>query len=635
MLFFSTRAATALTTRLAIAWLILLALVPVSNAQNQGAKPNILFILTDDLGVNDIGAWGDGKATTPTLDQLSQQSLRFRQHYTDSTCSVSRAALITGRAPVSIGFEPNGLGLSPDLQTLPESLKGLGYSTHHIGKWHVGEAIEYPQIRPNHHGFDDWFGMLNHFVLHGPDKNGKLVNSPPTFINPWLETNDGPPVQYQGHLDDLLTDRAIDLIIQGRQGGKPWFINLWLFSPHHPFQPSEAFRSQFPDTDEGRYLAVLKQLDHNVSRLLDSLRASGQLNNTLVVFTSDNGSPNLARDSNFPLTGTKMTYLEGGVRTPLLVLWPGHRGNADVTGISHITDLYPTVVGMAGGKAPAGLTGRDLSSYIAKGQPLPRVDALYWAADVMTWGMTYGGHLPGRGLFYRPTLGKLESHPVTGPLGVSAPKAEAFEPIERDEAVSLLRAWERKYRPVPLTWHPASGKKPAFLSGRDYQRAPTHGAYSFGLGLGKARVEGARQVLVEQDGLWGMAIDKGRLEVWRGPLRVQSEPVALDRQCNTLVASFNVKPYSKFPFPGPEKGALTVYLNGKVILQSQEPMPRPETAEPLAHPTYIGASATGADRFAGKIARPLLVGKFMLPQLDGYNLDDMQATLCPSNSAAR
>ncbi|MFK8403083.1 sulfatase-like hydrolase/transferase, partial [Pseudomonas sp. BGr12] len=91
----------------------------------------------------------------------------------------------------------------------------------------------------------------------------------------------------------------------------------WLFSPHHPFQPAEAVRRQFPDTDEGRYLAVLKQLGNNVSRLLDSLRASGQLDNTLVVCTSDNGSPTRARDSNWPLAVTKMTYLEGGVRTPL------------------------------------------------------------------------------------------------------------------------------------------------------------------------------------------------------------------------------------------------------------------------------------------------------------------------------
>ena len=128
MLFLSKRATGALTTRLAVVWLILLATFSVSNAQDQSARPNILFILADDLGNNDIASWGDGQAPTPTLDQLSSQALRFRQHYTDSTCSVSRAALLTGRAPVSIGFEPDGLGLSPDLETLLKNLLSSGLS---------------------------------------------------------------------------------------------------------------------------------------------------------------------------------------------------------------------------------------------------------------------------------------------------------------------------------------------------------------------------------------------------------------------------------------------------------------------------------------------------------------------------
>lgn len=631
MLFLSLRATVSLATRLAFALLILLVGMSSGNAQDQSSKPNILFILTDDLGVNDIGSWGDGKAPTPTLDELSHRALRFRQHYTDSTCSVSRAALITGRAPVSVGFEPNGLGLSPDLQTLPKALQRLGYSTHHVGKWHLGEALEYPEIRPNHQGFDDWFGMLNHFVLQGPDKQGKLVNRPPTYYNPWLETDDGPPVQYQGHLDDLLTDRAIQLIKQGSAQSKPWFVNLWLLAPHHPFQPSDAFKKQFPDTDEGHYLALLKQLDYNVARLLKALQESGQQDDTIIVFTSDNGSPNLARDSNFPLSGTKMTYLEGGVRTPLLVVWPGHGGNADVQGISHITDLFPTLVGMIGGKPPTGLMGRDLSSYMAKGKPLPKVDALYWGADVLAWGMTYGGHIMDRGLFYRPTLGGLESHPVSGPVGVAnagAPVGD-FVPFSKEEALELLRRWELKSRPIPLNWHPAGNGKPAYLSGRDYQRAPVHGSFSLGLGLGRARVDGQRQILVEQKDLWNMSLNQGRIEVNRGSLHFASEPVALERSCNSLVASFSIKPFSKFPFPGPERGLLTVYLNGKAILQSQEPMPRPETAKPLANPTVIGASAAGENPFSGKIGKPILVDKYLLPQQDGYSLADMQAALCP------
>lgn len=628
MLFFSKRATSALTTRLAIAWLILLAMVPVSNAQDQAAKPNILFILADDLGNNDIASWGDGQAPTPTLDQLSRQSLRFRQHYTDSTCSVSRAALLTGRDPVGIGFEPDGLGLSPDLETLPKSLRELGYSTHHLGKWHVGEGLEYLQIRPNHQGFDDWFGMLNHFVLQGPDAQGQLVRRKPTFNDPWLERDDGPPIQYKGHLDDLLTDQAISLIDQGRVAGKPWFINLWLLSPHHPFEPSATYRQQFPDTEAGRYLAVLKQLDHNVARLLDALKASGQLDNTLIVFTSDNGSPNIARDSNYPLTGTKATYFEGGVRAPLMMIWPGHANDRDVIGISRITDLYPTLVGMVGGKAPAGLSGRDLSPQLASGTPLPRVDELYWAADVMRWGMTYGGHIPGRGLFYRNLFSQMESRPVSGPVEGAKTVLSTLKPFSKDEASDLIRRWEQHARPVPLQWHPATGAAPAYLSGRDYQRSPVFGGYSLGLGAIRSVGKG-RQVLVEQPDLWSLALERGRLVVTRGGSRFEGGPVNWREGCNAVVTTFNIKSLSTFPFPGKEEGKLVVYVNGKAVLTADQPMPRVATVQVMAQPTYVGASSTGMDRYAGRIGRPLLVGKFLMPQQDGYALGDMDRAICP------
>jgi arylsulfatase A-like enzyme len=629
MLFLSKRATGALTTRLAVAWLILLATFSVSNAQDQSARPNVLFILADDLGNNDIASWGDGQAPTPTLDQLSSQALRFRQHYTDSTCSVSRAALLTGRAPVSIGFEPDGLGLSPDLETLPKSLRSLGYSTHHLGKWHVGEGLEYLQIRPNHQGFDDWFGMLNHFVLKGPDANGVLVRRKPTFYDPWLERDDGPPVQYKGQLDDLLTEQAVSLIDKGRTDGKPWFINLWLLSPHHPFEPSEEFRRQYPDTDAGRYLAVLKQLDHNVARLLYALKRSGQLDNTLIVFTSDNGSPNIARDSNYPLSGTKATYFEGGVRAPLMMVWPGHTNARDVAGISHITDIYPTLVGMVGGTAPAGLMGRDLSPQLHDGTPLPKVDALYWAADVMTWGMTYSGHLQGRGLFYRDLFNQFFNRPLTGPIGSAAAVVPQDMPFSREEASALIRDWERRARPIPLQWHPAVGGAPAFLSGRDFQRSPVFGGYSLGLAVTRS-LSRAPQVLAEQPGIWRLALEQGHLVVTHGPSSFRSEPLNWREGCNGLITSFNVKPASSFPFPGPEQGHLRVYLNGRQVLAADQPMPRNFSVEAMAQPTYIGSTASGGQRFGGRIGQPLLMGKYLLPEQDGYRVADMQAALCPA-----
>lgn len=606
--------------------LLFAGLVPVL-AEAAQERPNILFILTDDLGNNDIASWGDGQAPTPTIDALSRQSIRFRQHYTDSTCSVSRASLLTGRAPVSIGFEPDGLGLSPDVPTLPKALKQLGYATHHIGKWHVGEALEYPQIEPGNQGFDDWLGMMNHFVLQGPGPDGKPLGRRPTYYDPWLQENGAAPVQHKGHLDDLLTDRAISLI-EHPTSQAPWFINLWLLSPHNPIQPSQDFAAKFPNTPEGKYLALLAQLDHNVARLLDALQSSGQADRTIVVFASDNGSPNgNNRNSNFPLIGTKVTYLEGGVRTPLMVRWPGHGGDRDVTVATHEMDLFPTLVAMAGGKAPTGLDGRNLQPLLAKGTQ-PRPLELFWAADNPNKGMSYGGHLPGKGLFYRDWAGGLQSAAVTGPLLPDVPRTTEHQEFSREESSSLIRQWEMKHRPIPLTWKKAAGAKPATLTGRDLQRAPVFGGYALGMGLGRARTD-RPQTLLEQPGVWKVALDEGgKIRVEHSGKQLTGQPITLDRACNALVVTAYIHPFATFPFPAQASARLEVYLNGKTVLESDEVLGRPADPKVLANPTYIGAAADGSQRFGGTIGRPVMMGKQLTPEQEGYRLGDMEQAVC-------
>lgn len=604
------------------------------NDGGQIRRPNILLILADDLGVNDIGAWGDGLAPTPTLDELSRESIRFRRNYTDSTCSVSRAALLTGRTPVSIGFEPDGLGLSPDLDTLPKSLQQLGYATHHVGKWHVGEALEYSAVWPLRQGFDDWFGMFSHFLLRGPDASGQWVRQAPTFINPWLQDNNNPAKQYQGHLDDLLTDRAVALIEQG-PGDKPWFLNLWLLAPHHPFEPSEAFKQQFPDTPQGHYLALLSQFDHNVSRVLGALRQSGQWDNTIVVFASDNGSPNIGRDSNWPLVGQKNTYREGGVRAPMLIRWPGHNNNQDVTQITHLVDLYPTLLTMAGGAPPKDLTGVDLSGVLDGKQPLTDRQ-LFWASDVKGWGMTYAGHLPAVGGFYRDLYGGLESLPVSAAhLSVAAAPELSQRAFSVAQTSNLIRAWEQQVRPVPLLWHPASSSQPAYVSGRDYQRTPAFGSYSFGLGLKPGGQAAGRQTIVEQAGVWKLELDQQyRLNLQHGATRVQSAPIELLPGCNSLVVSLNIQPASAHPYPSKAESVLALYLNGQSVLESNAVLYRPKSAELLMRPTFIGGNADGRALFAGQIGAPVLVGKYLLPKQEGYDLEDMTKAVCPTLGVA-
>lgn len=600
------------------------------NDPQQVQPPNILLILTDDLGNNDIASWGDETAPTPSLDELSRQSVRFRRHYTDSTCSPSRAALLTGQHPVSIGFQADGLGLSSDLETLPESLKKLGYRTAHVGKWHVGEALEYPEIQPSNHGFDYWFGMLNHFVLRGPGPGGEILRRQPTHIDPWLQENGAAPLQHKGYLDDLLTDKAIELM-GGSETPQPWFINLWLYSPHTPYQPSPEFSKQFPDTPEGKFLAVLKQLDHNVSRLLRALDEKGMADNTIVVFASDNGGPNIARDNNFPLLGKKATYLEGGVRNPLWLRWSGHYQDAEITNLTHITDLYPTLLALVGGQVPQGIMGRSLLPLL-KHEQLPEPRSYYWMADGGKLGVSYAAHLFQEGeLFYREPFGQLLSAAVTPAIAGEAQQSRPQVSVDKQQANAAIKAWERELRAVPFEWSPASLGRPAMLTGRDFQRAPVFGGYSIGFSLAEPSLSGEVQTLLEQPGIWSLELlPDRRLRVLHGDVEQFSVPLsAAASSCNSLVVSMYVKPPSTFPFPGPAQARLLLYWNGAVLLDSARLLQRPGSAQALANPTYIGSRADGSLPYLGDpLARPVVVNKLLLPDQEGYALPDLLEQLC-------
>lgn len=598
------------------------------NDSDQAAKPNILLILTDDLGNNDIASWGDGQAPTPRIDELSKASIRFRQHYTDSTCSPSRAALLTGKEPVKVGFTPTGLGLSPDLATLPEHLKELGYRTIHLGKWHVGEALDYPEIQPSRHGFDYWFGMLNHFVLRGPGPHGEIVRRQPTHIDPWLQDNGAPPKQYQGYLDDILVDKAIEQL-QTNQG-QPWFINLWLYSPHTPYQPSPTFASRFPATPEGQFLAVLAQLDHNIDRLLLALEASGQAENTIVVFASDNGGPNIARNNNWPLQGKKAMYLEGGQRTPLLLRWPKHFENSDVLQATTIMDIFPTLIDLAGAPPPRDIDGQSLVR-LMRGKPYQPPENLFFAADEYSLGMSSSVRdIATRRLFYHPAGGISQTAVLAAPTGSNEVIAEP-EGFNEAEAKKLIREWEQRSRPITTIWKPGTEGAPAELTGRDYQRAPVFEGYTIGLSLSSSEpttINGP-WTLIEQPGIWTVQLlPDRRLKVLYGDVEQFSQPIPEMMACNRIVISIKMKERYTFPFPYTPQAKLMIYWNGRELMHSNELLSRPLSAAALSQPTYIGARSDGSESFPGSIDRPIIVNKFLAPVQAGYSLDDLQQRLC-------
>ena len=356
------------------------------------AKPNILFILIDDLGWADVGFHG-GSAPTPHLDQLAADSIELTQHYVAPVCSPTRASLMTGRYWSRYGITaPHAeRALPPDTVTLPRALKAAGYDTALIGKWHLGSK---PEWGPNHYGFDHAYGSLgggvgpyDHRYKDGPytrtwHRNGQLIEEP-------------------GHVTDLLTDEALRWLAE--RGDRPHFLYLPYTAVHLPVKEPQAWLDKVPASIQGdvprHYAACLMHLDHSIGRLLTALDKSGQRKNTLILFTSDNGGstaenndPKYPADdypsgrltaSNAPLRGQKGDLFEGGIRVPTLVSWPAQLqpGKLDIP--AHIADWMPTLCNIAGWTPPPDQPlrwdGRSLLPILTRRlQPGPR--PLYWTA---------------------------------------------------------------------------------------------------------------------------------------------------------------------------------------------------------------------------------------------------------------
>ncbi len=452
----------------------------------EAARPNILLIMVDDLGNNDLGYSGDGAATTPNIDALAAGGVRFQRHYAHATCRPSRAALLTGMPASRVGVPPHFRGLSPELVTLPEALRDAGYATRHIGKWHLGDRLQ--SAGPDQHGFDHWYGFRNAVAT----RHGSLDKPGISYDDPWLEADDQPPQQVQGHMTDLFTARAVQEINTLAKGGQPWFINLWYFAPHGPSVPAERFGERYPKGGEGRYLALLEQLDEGIGQVLQALDASGQRDDTLVVFLSDNGGNNKYRDSNWPFQGKKHSFLEGGLRTPLVLFSPELTAT-DIQEPVFISDLMPTLLGFGKAKVPPRVEGRDLRPLL-EGQPIPSASPYFWEMQLLDY-VSFG-------------MLDLERQRLHSDLVSQRwdPEQQQFLPFaftsksEVDAAAAAHRAWRREVRQVELIRR----KRPdgrLLYAGDSYRRTPGYGAWTLQIPIdleypGPVTVEQARQLAI-------------------------------------------------------------------------------------------------------------------------------------------
>ncbi|MDA0336688.1 MAG: sulfatase-like hydrolase/transferase [bacterium] len=331
---------------------------------NHSARPNILVILADDHGYGDVSMHRGPHIQTPHMDRIARDGIRFQHFYANSSvCSPSRAALLTGRYPDRVGVpgvirthpENNWGYLHQDAVTLPSMLQRAGYDTSLIGKWHLGLD---PESHPCRRGFDHFHGflgdMMDDYLTHRRHDINYMQ-----FAQQEIDP--------EGHATDLFTDWAIQYIRQRESTTQPFFLYLAYNAPHTPIQPPEEWvdrvRQREPEAadERVRYVALVEHLDDGIGRTLQALEETGQLDNTLVIYTSDNGGQMNVGATNGPYRGAKGDMYEGGLRVPACAMWPGHIPAGTITDqVALLMDLFPTACDAAGVHIDHHIEGRSL-----------------------------------------------------------------------------------------------------------------------------------------------------------------------------------------------------------------------------------------------------------------------------------
>ena len=351
------------------------------------SRPNILFILADDLGYADVSCYGRRDLTTPNIDRIAAEGVRFTQAYANSAvCTASRVALITGRYQyrLAVGLEeplstcvPRKIGLPAEHPTLPSLLKKAGYRSALIGKWHLGRL---PDFGPLQSGYDYFYGFRSGAVDYFTHKSG-----PPTTDTDDLWEDDV-KIHQSGYLTDLLGARAVDLIESYASSAAPFLVSLHFSAPHWPWEaPDDEAEAQrlrnlfhFDGGTQRTYQRMIGQMDLQIGRVLQALDATGLTHNTIVIFTSDNGGERFS--DTWPFTGRKTELLEGGLRVPAVIRWPGQLPGGIVS--EQVTigmDWFPTLLAAAGTAPDPAFPpdGIDLLPLLTQpSAPLPR--KLFW-----------------------------------------------------------------------------------------------------------------------------------------------------------------------------------------------------------------------------------------------------------------
>jgi arylsulfatase A-like enzyme len=429
------------------------------------AKPNVLLIVADDLGYNDVGFQGSKEIPTPHLDKLAAQSLRCTNGYVSHPfCSPTRAGLMTGRYQHRFGHENNpawlpesttaGLALSET--TFPALMKQAGYTTGAVGKWHLGA---HPQFHPMKRGFDEYFGALGGGHVYFPgDKGGPEYQIP-------LNRNGKDEAQTK-YLTEQFGDEA-SAFVQRHADGKPWMLYLAFNAPHTPLQAPQEWLEKLKHIENASrrtYAAMVCALDAAIGGVMAKLDETKQRENTLIYFVSDNGGPNLATKSgtnftdNSPLRGAKGAVYEGGMRVPFLVSWPAKikPGVYDQPVIA--LDFLPTALAAAESAdlTPKNLDGVNLLPFLSGEKSGAPHEMLFWRS-----GGPGGNNAVRRGSMKLVRLGQTtpELYDLAADVGETKNLATAKPEVVK-ELTAAIAEWE-KGTIAPIFESPKAGKPTA------------------------------------------------------------------------------------------------------------------------------------------------------------------------------
>jgi arylsulfatase A len=366
-----------LSTRL----FVLLSAICLTSVSSVAAaeRPNILLVLDDDLGYGDLHCYGEKDMQTPNLDRFASEGLRLTSCYAGHpNCSPSRTALMTGRTPTRVGVrnwipEDSPMHLRQSEITVAALLKNAGYATYHVGKWHLNGAFNKPtQPQPNDHGFEHWFSTQN--------------NAIPSHHNPNNFVRDGQALgEQEGYSSHIVATEALRWLKSERDPKKPFFLYVCFHEPHEPIASDDKYTKLYPSADPtySAHHGNITQMDDAFGRLMSGLDDLKLRDNTLVMFTSDNGpaiTPQHPHGSAGPLRDKKGSVYEGGIREPGMIRWPGKTkpgstSDEPVCGV----DFLPTVCAVTGIALPSDrkLDGASILPVLSGG-PVNRTTPLYW-----------------------------------------------------------------------------------------------------------------------------------------------------------------------------------------------------------------------------------------------------------------